>query len=411
MTISDTDKAILRELGKHVADIAADPVQAANIDLWKRVNRLERTRPMIMLYDWTQHETGPRWALTCESEEAREAEQVLRGRIHHWEHLRDDWVVEPLVYCQITMECGDYGIEVDATRSSHVFGADAFHGVLADDADPSMIPMPKVTVDWEATQRRMDWMTDTFDGILGVAMKGRWGCWTQPMDEFIQFRGIEQTLIDVIDRPKWIHAWLQRIVDHDLSRFEQCEKLGLFTLNNYGDFLWTGGEFYTDDLPAPDFDGEHVRMIDLWGSASTQIFSEVSPAMHEEFALKYEKQVMGRFGLCYYGCCEPLHHKVDRVFKHLTNVRKISMSPWADVAVSAEAIGDRAVFSYKPNPAILGLPTWDVSAAREQLREVFELTRDNIIEVTMKDLHTTNNEPARMTEWVQMAKQLAEEYA
>ena len=410
MSISDSDKAILREVGKRVAEIAADPVQGENIELWKRLNRLERTRPMIMLYDWTQHETGLKFELACEGDEARAVEQILRGRVYHWARQRDDWVCEPVVCCQIALECGDYGIQRDVDHPAHVFGADAYHTVLADDADPAMIPMPTVTVDWDETQRRVDWMSGVFDGILGVEMKGRWGCWTQPMDEFIQWRGIEQTLMDVLDRPEWIHKWLQRIVDHDVSRYEQCEEMGLFTLNNHGDFLWIGGELYTDDLPQADFDGEHVRMIDLWGSASTQIFSEVSPAMHEEFALTYEKQVMDRFGLCYYGCCEPLHHKVDAIFKHLPNVRKISMSPWADVAKGAEAIGDRAVFSYKPNPAILGLPTWDVDAAREQLREVFELTRECVIEVSMKDLHTVRGQPHRMTEWIHMAKQLAEEY-
>jgi len=411
MAITAKDKAILQDVGKRVAEIAAKCVQAENIELWKKLNRLERTRPMIMLYDWTQHETGQKVDLQCEGDEARDVELALRGRIYHWEHQRDDWVFEPTVTCQISLGCPDYGIERDLGQTTHAFGAAAYHSVLPDDADPSLITMPTVTVDWDKTQRRADWMHDVFDGILGIEMQGRWGCWTQPMDEFIQWRGIEKTLTDVIDRPEWIHAWLQRIVDHDLSRYDQCERMELFTLNNHGDSLIMGGEFFTDELPAPDFDGEHVRMIDLWGCASTQIFSEVSPAMHEEFALQYEKQVMDRFGLCYYGCCEPLHHKVDGIFKHLPNVRKISMSPWADVAQGAEAIGDKAVFSYKPNPSILGYPTWDVAAAREQLREVFEITRGCIIEVTMKDLHTVRNEPHRMTEWIAMAKDLAEEYA
>ncbi|MHC4561445.1 MAG: hypothetical protein ACYS8X_01585 [Planctomycetota bacterium] len=410
MPVPDADKTILRDLARRVAQIAADPVQAANTDLWIRLNRLQRTRPMIMLYDWTENGHPPTIPLSCQSEDARDVEQILRGRIHHWEHRRDDFVWEPVVYCQIALECGDYGIQRDVNRSTHAFGADAFRTVLADDADPDMIPMPTLTVDWDDTRRRQQWMADVFDGILRVELKGRWGCWTQPMDEFIQWRGIEQTLIDVIDRPEWIHAWLQRIIDHDLSRFEQCEAMGLFTLNNHADFLWTGGMLCTDELPAVDFDGEHVRMKDLWGHASTQIFSEVSPAMHEEFALQYEKQIMNRFGLCYYGCCEPLHHKVDAIFKHLDTVRKISMSPWVDVAKGAEAVGNRAVFSYKPNPAILGLPTWDIDAARDQLREVFELTRDCVIEVTMKDLHDVHGQPHRITEWVEMAKQLAEEY-
>jgi hypothetical protein len=409
--ISANDKSILRELGKQVAEIAADPVQAENAELWRRLNSLERTRPMIMLYDWTENGHPPTHPLSCESEEARAVEQVLLSRIYHWEHQRDDWVCPATVYCQIVMTCPDYGPERNLDQTTHAFGAAAYQTTLADDADPELISMPTVTVDWDATRRRQDWMHEVFVGILAVELKGRWGCWTQPMDEFIQWRGIEQTLMDVIDRPEWLHSWLQRIVDHDLSRFEQCEQMGLLTLNNHGDFLIIGGEQFTDELPQPDFDGEHVRMKDLWGCASTQIFSEVSPAMHEEFALQYEKQVMDRFGLCYYGCCEPLHHKVDEIFKHLPNVRKISMSPWADVAVGSEAIGRRAVFSYKPNPSILGMPTWDVSAARDQLREVLEITRDNIIEVTMKDLHEVRGDPSRMTEWIAMAKELAQEFA
>ncbi len=43
------------------------------------------------------------------------------------------------------------------------------------------------------------------------------------------------------------------------------------------------------------------------------------------------------FGLGYYGCCEPLHHKIDLI-RALPDVRKISMSPFVDVETGAEAI-------------------------------------------------------------------------
>jgi len=61
-----------------------------------------------------------------------------------------------------------------------------------------------------------------------------------------------------------------------------------------------------------------------------QIFGEVSPAMHEEFALKYETEVMARCGLNYYGCCEPLHNKMHILAK-APRLRKVSISPWCDV--------------------------------------------------------------------------------
>jgi hypothetical protein len=412
MMISARDKLILQDVAREVAEICADPIHAANAELWKAHNRLERQRPLVTLYDWTKLETGYPFELTCEGELARETEQILRDRVYRWEFQRDDQVWEPIVYCQMVMT-GDagYGMTRDVTTPDYVFGASAFGQTLGADVEPEVMGEPNVTHDEAETARRYDAMCDVFDGILTVEKRGLWGTWSEPMDNFIQWRGIEQSLMDLVERPEWVHRWLSAMTDYDIDRIRRAEALGLLKLNNHDNVLITGGLLTTDELPAPDFDGEHVRAKDLWGFSSTQIFSEVSPAMHEEFALQYESRFLSQFGLAYYGCCEPLHHKVDLIFKHIKNVRKISMSPWVDVAAGAEAIGDRAVFAYKPNPAILGMPTWDVGAAREQLREVLELTRECVIEICMKDLHAVCNQPHRMTEWIAMAKELAGEYA
>lgn len=79
--------------------------------------------------------------------------------------------------------------------------------------------------------------------------------------------------------------------------------------------------------------------------------------------------------------------------------------------MGAEAVGKELVFSYKPNPAILGGEAWNAGAARASLRDVLEKTRGCAIEVIMKDLHTCRNQPHRMWEWMRMAQELAQEYA
>jgi len=182
------------------------------------------------------------------------------------------------------------------------------------------------------------------------------------------------------------------------------------TLNNGNSRIGPGGLGFTDELPQADFAG-HVRLKDLWATASTQIFANVSPAMHEEFALQYESRLLTRFGLSCYGCCEPLHHKVEIARRHLPNLRRISMSPWADVAAGAEAIGKDLVLSYKPNPAAMAGDTWDIENVRAGLRDVLEKTRGCSVEVLMKDLHTCHGRPERMWEWTQAALELAEEFA
>jgi hypothetical protein len=132
--------------------------------------------------------------------------------------------------------------------------------------------------------------------------------------------------------------------------------------------------------------------------------------MHEEFALQYERRWLQRFGLNYYGCCEPLDLKVD-MLKSVSNLRKISMSPRADVDRATKNVGDHYVFSYKPNPAILAKDTWNPDQARRDLQEVLEKTRGCIVEVILKDISTVRYEPRRLWEWADMAAEVTGEFA
>ena len=56
---------------------------------------------------------------------------------------------------------------------------------------------------------------------------------------------------------------------------------------------------------------QHVKPHNMWGCSNAQIFSEVSPKFHWEFALEHDLRWLSRWGLNYYGCCEPLDGKAD----------------------------------------------------------------------------------------------------
>ena len=72
--------------------------------------------------------------------------------------------------------------------------------------------------------------------------------------------------------------------------------------------------------------------------------------MHDEFEIEYMKPLYERFGWVNYGCCEPLHNKID-IIRKIKNVRAISTSPWADVYKTAEAMHGDYLMARKPNPA------------------------------------------------------------
>jgi hypothetical protein len=209
----------------------------------------------------------------------------------------------------------------------------------------------------------------------------------------------------MIDRPELVRMSIARMVDVMLGRFEQYERMGLLSLNNANYRVGSGGLGFTDELPQPDFDGKRVRMIDMWGNSTPQIFSCVSPEMHWEFALKYEMRILDRFGLNCYGCCEPLHHKVD-ILRRVPRLRRISMSPFVNIEQGAAAIGQDFIYSAKPNPAVLASNSWRPDLARRDLAELLEKTRGLHLEIILKDIHTTRGEPKRLWDWAKMAMEM-----
>jgi hypothetical protein len=411
MSMPRREKTLVRDLAKQVAEIASLPIQQEKAELWRRLNRLDPVRPMVMLQNGAWNETLDDREAQCGDRFCRQQELNLRRVLYQWERMPGDMVVENVCYCPIVVHDTGWGLAVNAVRPDHYFGAAHFEPVIMSEHDIDKIGIPQASVDWEETERVVQRYSEFYDGILEVKKRGHCGFWFAIFDQFIQWRGLDQAFVDMVDRPAWMHQVLERMTGGMLGQLEALEQQNALGLNNGNVGIGPGGLGFTDELPQPDFDGAHVRAKDMWGHATTQIFSVVSPAMHEEFALQYESRYLQRFGLAGYGCCEPLHRKVEIIKQHIPNLRRISMSPWVDVEMGAAAVGTDLVFSYKPNPAILGGEGWDRDAAGASLRDVLEKTRGCAVEIIMKDLHTCRNEPHRMWEWTRMAQELAEEFA
>jgi hypothetical protein len=134
-----------------------------------------------------------------------------------------------------------------------------------------------------------------------------------------------------------------------------------------------------------------------------QIFSNVSPQMHNEFEIEYAMRWYENFGLAYYGCCEPLDTKMEIVRK-LPNIRKVSMSPWSNMERGAEAIGSDYVFSGKPTPACFS--SWDPDAAKKDIRSILDACIKNScpVEILMKDISTVKYKPENLWEWAEITR-------
>jgi hypothetical protein len=214
-------------------------------------------------------------------------------------------------------------------------------------------------------------------------------------------------MMDLIMRPKMVHDFVERMVQNWMSELDQYIELNVLSPGAGNERVGSGGYGYTKDLPGDDFDPKQVKPQNLWGCSNAQIFSEVSPEMHWEFAVEHDLKWLERWGLTYYGCCEPFNGKVD-ILRRIPNLRKFSLSPWNNRPVIAEQAGDDYVLSVKPNPAIFLDENWSHEAVENQIGTILRETKGCHIEIIMKDISTVHYHPERLWEWAAIAGRIVD---
>jgi hypothetical protein len=412
--LSTNDKAVLRRLAEEISEIAALPIQKEKAAMWRQLNDLEPVRPMVWINEIPWHElAGPELALHCADPWARQQESALQRTLYQWRHMRADMVVSDYLPSPLAIHNTGYGIseDVDIARmdATSDIVSRRFHRQIVEPSDIEKIKMPSVTHDEAATEAAYQRMLDVFGGVIPVRKEGVKHIWYTPWDELIRWWGVEEAIIDIIERPDMVHEAVDRCVASMNSGLDQMEALNLLSLGNDNTRVGSGGYGYTSALPCDLFDPDHVRTWNNWGCSNAQIFSTVSPEMHWDFAIRHDLPWLNRWGVNYYGCCEPLDTKVE-ILRRIPRLRKVSMSPWVDVERAAANAGTDFVISYKPNPAILAENEWRPDLARKTLRNALERLQGCHVEVIMKDISTVRYEPRRLWEWEQIAMELVEAY-
>jgi hypothetical protein len=407
--LGQRDREILRRLASEVAEIAALPVQQETIASWKALNALRPARPMALLDEvpWHEMDADGELVLQAEDEAARGFEQTLRRTLYAWRHMPADMVVEAAIDVPKVIRSTGFGIEMEertiAVDPHNDIVSHEYIDQLRDETDVERIRPPELELDGAATAAAEATAHEAFDGILEVRMQG-WLPSFELWDDIVYWRGAQTVLFDLADRPEHMHAIASRYTDARLAMLDQLEQKGLLG-RDQALIHCTGA--WTNELPAAGYDLERPRTRDLWTYGMAQILLSVSPAMFEEFEVQYASRWYARFGLAYYGCCDPLHDRVHLV-RRIPNVRKISMSPWAEIETGASAIGRDYVFSWKPNPASVARDGWDPEAAEREMRRVVEVCAEAgcPLEITLKDISTVRYQPQRLWEWAELASRV-----
>ncbi|NSW53620.1 MAG: hypothetical protein HPY85_14030 [Anaerolineae bacterium] len=400
--VSPEETRILRDLASEYAEYAFHPRESGKRQLQRSKNNLEWVKPLVICFPETSwREILPTEALVCSSKTARGFENALRQNLFI-ARMDSDQCLEQ------TFNIGFFHQELNWGARQVQIG-DLEHGSYKWDApinreeDLSLMCAPTMKVDFHASELLLELADDVLGDILPVQRKESW-FWTNGLTQtLIYLRGLEEMMFDMIDRPAFLQAMMQRLSEGTLYFLDELERENLLFPNWDIAYCGSGGLGLTDHLPQSDFDGR-VRLSDLWGFSESQETVGVSPRMFAKFILPYQRPLIDRFGLSYYGCCEPVDKRWDYL-REIPNLRRLSVSPWSDREAMAHYLGRDYVYCLKPNPAVMAREVLPEDEIRAYTRETLDIAGECHLEFILKDVTTVNHQQDRVNRWVAIVKE------
>ena len=99
------------------------------------------------------------------------------------------------------------------------------------------------------------------------------------------------------------------------------------------------------------------------------------------------------------------------IVEKLPNLRKVSITPWADVDVAAEAIGSKYVLANKPSPAAVNVPL-DEDALRKEIGHTMDAVKRNgcSCDIVLKDISSSGHDVNNLIRWEQIVMEMVKNW-
>ncbi len=411
MTDINKDIAIIRDLAKQYMEIANSDKHIRMRKRFRDTNDLKIVRPPVNIEEIPWHEMNYEGALDCfcQDEGLRSIEWNLRSALYREKYFKCDNYIEPCwaVYKSYSNTGDGFAVKEDrkAVDDRNSIVAHHYYDIFEDESALEAYHDPVITPHPEQDAQNVAYMQEIFGDAMPVVLRGH-GIYHSPWDQITTMRGVEPILMDMYDNPDYLH----RII----ALFTRAMSVTMDQMDAYG--LYDPGSLALHCTPAPvtpptEPDPSHYRCKDVWFRTMAQSFSSISPEMHYEFDMQYSAPLAARCAYTYYGCCEPLHDRIDWLKKAYPNLRKVGVSPWADVEKSAELLGGDYVYSRKPNPAFVARAT-DPDQIRAEITETVKACQKYgcPVDFTLKDISTVSYKPENLMIWAQTVSDVLDEF-
>lgn len=412
MSLTARDKGIIRELASKYGELASKGEQITRRQRMLDTNNLKIVRPTMLIDEIPWHEMNFDGSLTClcEDDFARDMELYFRKALFRDKYFPCDTIFENLYpirksYSQTDtgLVCNDDIIVKD--KGNHIV-SHHYNDTLPDEEALAKIRIPEITRNYEEDIINVEKAQELLGGILPVVLRGVSVSYA-PWDRIPRYRGVDTVFIEMYDRPEFLHKIIQKLTEIEVVTLDSYERLGLLEPDNPTIHCTPS---YIDGVPLERREDGKYKLEDMWFRSMAQMFSSVSPQMHYEFDLQYSIPLMERCAYTYYGCCEPLDNKM-KILEKIPNLRKIGVSPWADVNKMAEQLGGKYVYARKPNPANVAIKTSPEIVRRETEQTVQACIKYGCpCEFVLKDISTVNYNPENLIVWAKTVSQTLDEY-
>lgn len=410
--IDQKDKIILRELAKRQYEFSQAEKNIKRIAEWYEHNSLRGKRPMIHLEMWTFADEIIPMRLQCEGEFAREIETKLYCNFLNQELFDDDRVTPDCFSMMYDTHFSLFNIPIKKHDANDSIGHQFVSAVEDLEEDYEKLAETDFGVDMESTMRKKDVCEDTFGDILPVKIKMD-GLYSVPTQMIVHFMKMENMMYNIYDYPELFKEMMDRVAEDTLAYYRMLEDKKLILPTVSGEELGQGTWCYNHEL-ADEAEAKRRPLTtkDVWGFMDSQETVGLSPQMYEEFIFPCYKKIAEQYGLLSYGCCEPVDPIWENCISKLSNLRKVSISPWCNEEYMGEQLQNRSViFHRKPSPNYLGVGTaLDEDAVRKSLRKTLNAAKGCKLEITQRDVYTINHDISKAKRYVDIMKEEIEKY-
>jgi len=406
----------IRSLAEQVYEIAVSDEMNRRRGLWSDHNSLKLTQPLIYIRAYAAAEVPELNRLECVNAQMRGFEGYFKNILYR-HSLGDDSIFEPwypvravFAYPKDGMK---WGFPVTVTHPEYTGGkkgAFIFNPPIVEDGDIKKFVKPLHSIDEIKTAEAFETASEILKGVMPAVVDRSpvYTHWNADISTDLGYiRGVEGMMWDMMDRPEWLHKIAGFMSQGIAGVQDSAEAAGDFTLYSQDNQAMP----YARELPPPSADTSPAGRSKLWAFCASQETAAVSPAMWEEFILNHQKAIYGKYGLLSYGCCEDMTHKFPILKREMKNLRRVAVTPWADLRSCSEQLGSGYVMSWRPSPTDMVAYGFDPGRVKKAVREAFRLAGENKnhIDVTLKDVETVSDNPGSVKKFVEAVREVIDE--